>query len=102
MLSLSFQRDFPFPDFLQVHFDGKKRKNLDTGEMQECGSTAVTGPGLDKEKFLSDVFCNGTGLGVAKAVHWTVDDWKIVALIVALCFDTTSVNTGRDNGNLAT
>ena len=45
---------FPFPDFLQVHFDGKCRDDVTTDAKKECISIAVSGPGMAKEKFFGE------------------------------------------------
>ena len=69
--------------------------------MKECVSVCVTGPGLDKEKFLGDKMVEqGTGVEVRKAVESLIDEWGIRERIIALSYDTCSVNTGRDSGKL--
>jgi len=40
----------------------------------------------------------GTGKAIADAIMATLSDWGITDSIRALCFDTTSSNTGRING----
>ena len=83
-----------------MHFDGKKRLDPVTGEMKEYVSICVTGPGMEKEKFLMDLAVeNGTGREVAEAVYRALVAWKIIFRIVALSFDTCSVNTGVHEGN---
>ena len=97
-----FKATFAFPEFLQLHFDGKKREDVTTGEKKEYVSIAVSGPGMEKEKFLMDLAVeNGTGREVAEAVYKALVAWKIVFRIVALSFDTCSVNTGVHEGNSA-
>ena len=69
--------------------------------MKECVSVCVTGPGLEKEKFLGDKMVEeGTGVGVRKAVEEVAIEWGILDLIVAMAYDTCSVNTGRESGKL--
>ena len=41
---------------------------------------------------------SGTGENVANAVYELLEDWPLTETIQAMCFDTTSVNTGRLNG----
>lgn len=42
----------------------------------------------------------GTGKNIADAVFNVLVQWNLVGKIVAACFDTTSTNTGPDNGAL--
>ena len=83
-----------------LHFDGKRRKDLKTGEMKECVSVTVTGPGL--EKFLGDKSVEeGTGVLVGEAVISLLKEWMLAEKIKFLSYDTCSVNTGRDWGKKA-
>lgn len=41
---------------------------------------------------------NGTGKAQADAVLQAIKEWELEANIIALSFDTTSSNTGKDNG----
>ena len=67
--------------------------------MKECVSVCVTGPGLEKEKYLGDVMVEqGTGVEVRKAVESLIQEWGIGDRVVALSYDTCSVNVGRDSG----
>ena len=43
----AIKASFEFPEFLQLHFDGKKREDVTTGEKKEYVSIAVTGPGME-------------------------------------------------------
>ena len=38
---------------------------------------------------------DGTGLAQAEATKGALDDWGVTDNVVALCYDTTSSNTGR-------
>ena len=60
---------------------------------------AVTGPGLKKEKFIGSTMAeDGTGKEVAKAVISVTSPWNIFQRVVALSYDTCSVNTGTHLG----
>ena len=41
---------------------------------------------------------NGTGAQQAKAVVETLDEWGLKEKVVAMSFDTTASNTGRNQG----
>ena len=95
------QKTFTFSDWLQLFFDGKQRKDVATGVRSECVSVAVKGPTMDKEKLLGDeVLERGTGVQVGAAVKALIDEWQLANKIVAINYDTCSVNTGRDQGKL--
>jgi hypothetical protein len=95
----TIQFTFEFAEFLLCHFDGKKRLDVTTGTKKEYISVAVSGPGMEKEKFLLDCAVEeGTGLNVAEVVRDALVAWGILNRIKALSFDTTSVNTGLHLG----
>ena len=51
---------------------------MTTGENQECVSVAVTGLGLEKEKFLGDkTVPDGKGISIGVAVKMVLDEWGI-------------------------
>ena len=67
----------------------------------ECVSVAVKGPTMDKEKLLGDDSLEkGTGTQVGAAVKAMINEWDLASKIIAINFDTCSVNTGRDLGKL--
>lgn len=41
---------------------------------------------------------SGTGKEIANAIHKVLEEWGLLHTIQAICFDTTSANTGKDNG----
>ena len=54
---------------------------------------------MEREKFLGDFLVEeGTGKVVAEASLKALRDWGILSLIIALAFDTCSVNTGWKGG----
>ena len=54
---------------------------------------------MAKEKFLGDeTMERGTGVQVGATVKALIDEWKLASRIVAINYDTCSVNTGRDLG----
>lgn len=51
------------------------------------------------DKLLGVPICDGTGNSTAMSVNTLLQEWNIGAdAIEACCFDTTSVNTGKDKG----
>ena len=84
------------PPLLEVHFDGKQREQSD-GSKKECVS--VSGPGMKKEKFLGDVAVDkGSGKNIAEAVFELLVKWNCDGFVIAMSFDTCSVNTGIHTG----
>ena len=72
---------------------------MTSGEKKEYVAIAVSGPGMEKEFFLQDVMVeSGTGTQVSGAVVQALIEWAILLRIIALAYDTCSVNTGVTNG----
>lgn len=88
----SFTCDVP----LVVHFDGKTLKNHKSKDV-EVLPILVTGADIDK---LIDVceLGRGTGKNIAEEVSDSLFNWDLIENIIGGCFDTTSVNTGVNNG----
>ena len=54
---------------------------------------------MEKEKFLGDeAMEKGTGVQVGNVVESFIEAWKLALKIIALNYDTCSVNTGKDLG----
>ena len=72
--------------------------------MKEYVSVAVSGPGMDMEKFLGvKAVDEGTGVMVSDAAKgfltaWGINPNAVGPDAVGLTYDTCSVNTGRDRG----
>lgn len=80
-----------------VHWDGKMLPDLMSTEM--CDRLAVLVSGKDKIKLLGvPKIDRGTGENQANVIIDTLTDWGILNNVRAMCFDTTSVNTGHNNG----
>ena len=70
-----------------------------SGVKHEYVSVAVKGPTMEKEKFLGDEQVEkGTGIQVGAVVKHLLLLWKIASRIIAINYDTCSVNTGKDLG----
>ena len=83
-----------------VHFDGKRLKDLNdkfgdrlavmlSGDTPQCRSGKLLSANLIKD---------GTGKQQAEEVLRALKEWNAVMNAVAMCFDTTSANTGWING----
>ena len=97
--SLALQDNIVFPGLVQVHIDGKIRKSW--GEKHDFLAVCVTGEGMEKEKILGDIpMPRGTGLNMAEAAFKLLLDWGLVKKVLAIGFDTTTSNTGRERGTI--
>ena len=81
---------------LVVHWDGKLIRDL-TGKQVDRLPILVSGLGISQLLAVAKLQA-GTGQAQANAVIDAVEDWGIANQIRAMCFDTTSSNTGRMNG----
>ena len=92
------QDNFVFPPFIKIHFDGKIRKQF--GQKSDFLALCVTGKGLEKEKVLGDIpIPTGSGHNMSMAVVSLLEKWKLPKdAVIAFCFDTTTSNTGVNNG----
>lgn len=82
-------------DSLVVHFDGKLLPDISgSGEIVDRFPIIVSG--LDTEQLLGvPKLGSGTGAAQATAIIDTIEDFDITDRVKALCFDTTSTNTGK-------
>ena len=88
-----------FPSFVEVHFDGKIRKQW--GLKNDFLAVCVTGKGMEKEKILGDIpIPKGTGRNMAQAAFQLLVEWGIDDRAFAVGFDTTSAITGPHSGML--
>ncbi|KAG0725879.1 hypothetical protein GWK47_037739 [Chionoecetes opilio] len=81
---------------LTVHWDGKILPQ-DDGTRAERLAILVTGEGVEKLLGVPKLH-SGTGDAAATAVFEALEDWGVQERVVAMCFDTTSANTGAING----
>lgn len=86
-----------FPNFLNLHWDGKRMKNQN-GEMLERLVITISGPN-DFQKFVSLNFIdNGSAQTISKELKLQCDRLKITDKIVTLSYDTTEANSGKTGG----
>ncbi|KAK2721327.1 hypothetical protein QYM36_003567 [Artemia franciscana] len=88
-----FQSDVP----LIVHWDGKLIPNLIGKEKVDRLPVLVSGKEVLQLLTVAKL-PSGTGEAQASAVFGAIEDWGIPGNIRAMCFDTTSSNTGRISG----
>lgn len=86
------------PPHAVVHWDGKMVKNV-TGYQEHRQAILISGCGHEEGKLLAVLPVeDGTGLTQARATARAIEDWECAPNVKALCFDTTSSNTGRVQG----
>ena len=81
---------------LTVHWDGKLLPDL-TGKKSVDRLPILVSFGEDTQLLSVPKIAAGTGKAEANAVYRALKDWSIQDSVQALCFDTTSANTGRVN-----
>ena len=91
---------FKPPNFAGVHFDGKQITDS-SGKSGERLAVMLSGntPDCLSGKLLSACLIkDGTGKAQADEVVRALHEWKAAMNVVSMCFDTTSSNTGWQNG----
>lgn len=81
---------------LTVHWDGKILPQ-DDGTSAERLAILVTGEGVEKLLGVPKLH-SGSGDAAATAVFEALEEWGVHERVVAMCFDTTSANTGDNKG----
>ncbi|KAK2720673.1 hypothetical protein QYM36_004529 [Artemia franciscana] len=82
---------------LVVHWDGKLIPDLIGKEKVDCLPVLVSGKEVLQLLTVAKL-PSRTGEAQASAVFGAIEDWGIPGNIRAMCFDTTSSNTGRISG----
>jgi len=82
---------------LTVHWHGKLMCDLTGNEKVDRLPILVSTVGEQKLLAIPKL-ATGTGQVMAQAVFHTIKEWQLETLVRALCFDTTSFNTGRHSG----
>lgn len=95
--AVSIKEEFKPNTALTVHWDGKLMPDLTGKEKVDRLPILVSTMG---EKKLLEIpkTSAGTGTIEAHAVYNAIRDWGLENLVRAMCFDTTSANTGRLSG----
>lgn len=78
---------------LVIHWDGKLLADIDSSTIVERLPVVVSGLGTEQLLGVPKLD-TGTGVNQATAIIETIDEWSVSGRIKAMCFDTTSVNTG--------
>lgn len=79
---------------LVLHWDGKLLPRVDGDGKIDRLPIIVTG--LGTEQLLgAPALDTGKGVDMATAIIQTTNEWSVTANVKALCFDTTSSNTGK-------
>ncbi|GBN35817.1 hypothetical protein AVEN_136996-1 [Araneus ventricosus] len=82
---------------LTVHWDGELLQNLTGKEKVDTLPVIVSGKSVH-QLLTVPKFASGTGENQAVAVYAALQFWGLADKVSAMCFDTTSVNTGQING----
>ena len=86
---------------LVVHWDGKIMADTTNkaDPKSKVDGLAVVVTGRELEKILGIVkLPSGTGTAQTSATHQLLELWSVTSDVVAMCFDTTSTNTGTVKG----
>ena len=78
-------------------WDGKLLLDLTEKKKVDCLPILVLF-GEDTQLLSVPKIAAGTGEDQANAVYQALKDWRVQDSVQALCFDTSSANTGRING----
>ncbi|KAG7172797.1 hypothetical protein Hamer_G007042 [Homarus americanus] len=90
---------FTPPPHAVVHWDGKLVKPRLLTSWEKKNTIFISGRGHEEGKLLAVLpVKDGTGLTQARATARAIEDWSCASNVKALCFDTTSSNTGRVQG----
>lgn len=81
-------------DVLVLHWDGKLLPSSRDSGKSEILPVVITGGG-DEQLLGAPELKSGTGLNCANAIIEKLTEWDLTGKIKALCFDTTSSNTGK-------
>src|SRR6218665_2537512 len=82
---------------LVVHWDGKLLQDLTGKEHVDRLPVLVSGHGVNKLLGVPKL-TSGKGENTAAAVYTLLQDWSVADRVKAMCFDTTSSNTGHRAG----
>lgn len=92
---IAFQ--FSQGDGLVLHFDGKTMLDLTGSNKVDRLPIVVTQHGIEHLLGVPKLQ-SGTGKEIANAIIKVLKEWGLMHKIQAICFDTTSANTGKDKG----
>lgn len=93
----ALKSDFAGDTPLVVHWDGKLMADLSGKEHTDRLPIIVSGHGVSQLLKVSKV-SGGSGENQSSAVVQCLEEWNLQSRVVAMCFDTTSSNTGIHNG----
>ena len=84
---------------MSVHWDGKRMETLnDDFILEERVAISVSGNGEDKLLGIPAVHGKATGDAIAEKTFDLLNTWNCTEEIKSMVFDTTSVNSGKENG----
>ena len=89
--------EFQGSDVLTVHWDGKLLEDLTSRKHVDRLPVLVSGSNTEQLLGVPKLH-SGTAAEQTNAIEKCLDDWKLSDRVVAMCFDTTAVNTGIHGG----
>lgn len=81
---------------MKIHWDGKMVANITDKKLVE--RTVVKALCDNKEQIMGCPRSGKNGIDVANVIIKLIQDWELAEFVIALCFDTTYVNSGRTKG----
>lgn len=90
----ALKQELEVAEDLVVHWDGKMLPEVAGTENVERLAVLVTGLGTEQLLGIPKL-PSSTGVAQATAVRETLSEWDVTDRVKALCFDTTSSNTGK-------
>lgn len=95
--STDIRQEFVFDPVLVFHWDGKMLPYISSTKVIERLPVIVTGQTNNKMLGVPKL-SSSSGKAQADAVVNCLKDWNVADNVKAMCFDTTSSNTGIHNG----
>lgn len=82
-------------NFLVLHWDGKLLPKLNSNGQVDRLPVVTTG--LNTEQLIgAPALGSGSGINASRAIIECLNEWNLIPRVKALCFDTTSSNTGEN------
>ena len=82
-----------------IYWDVKCLKESKNNASKNIERLSINFSAGEQEKLLGvPVIPDSTGMSQADAIYKALLEWKLINKVVAMCFDTTSSNTGKHRG----
>lgn len=98
-MAKQLKMDLKVGKFLVLHWDGKLLPRVNGDGKIDRLPIVVTG--LGTEQLLgAPALDTGKGIDMTTAIIQTMNEWSVTDSVKALCFDTTSSNTGKQENTI--